>query len=179
MNNHGHVTFSAYKQKEVGKETWGERSFLWIDGLFKMIMPEKNWETSVRTTSLDDDGNMIISTYPQIGGAHSYYFISPYKNIFILCQQGYDYILKNGLPIAKDCLPGQLKKSNQDKLYYSTGMQIKKLFKEEYPYYNVANTTEIQDQNSKGLVVGQISTMFPGRSSHAFLAIPEQWKESE
>jgi hypothetical protein len=65
FNNHGHVAFNVYKQQEVGEGDWG-RSFLWIDGSFKMIMPEKSWEICVNVTNLDDDGNMIVYTYLRI-----------------------------------------------------------------------------------------------------------------
>ncbi|MGA8165546.1 MAG: hypothetical protein WB791_11115 [Waddliaceae bacterium] len=47
---------------------------------------------------------------------------------------------------------------------------------EEEPFYDVGNqsSTRIYDQNSKGYVVGQIDTLYPG--FHAFLAIPENTK---
>lgn len=47
---------------------------------------------------------------------------------------------------------------------------MKKLITKEFPYHNIANRLEIRDQNSKGMVVGQCETQYPG--SHAFLAIP-------
>lgn len=179
LNNHGHVAFSAYKSnttgQQDGQDTWGEKSFLWKDGLFKIIMPEKNWGDSISVMCMDDDENMIVNTYSQSGGAWSQHFISKSNNISAACQ-GCD-IIRNGLPIARDCLPGKLKKDNYGKLYFSKGVQIKKLFDDEFPYYNIPNTTEIYDQNSKGYVVGGIDTMFQG--CHAFLAIPETQKKDE
>ncbi len=174
LNNHGHVAFNAYKSNASEYDTFGQRSFLWKDGQFKMIMPEKGWETSTQVGCLDDEGNIIVNLYhPQRGGNHSQYFISQSRNISTECQ-GCE-LIRNGLPVGRDCIPGKLKKDSQGKWYFSKGLQIKKLFIEEFPYYNVSNTTEVRDQNSKGHVIGHIGTMFPG--DHAFLAIPETQNE--
>jgi len=170
LNNHGHLVLNA---NTTPQDIWVQRSFLWKDGSFKMILPEKGWETSTQVVAFDDDGNMVIALYNRRGGEGGQYFISQARNIFAPCQR-VDSI-RNGLPIAKDCLPGKLKKDGQGKSYFSNGIQIKKLFKDEFPYYNFPNSTVIRDQNSKGYVVGQIDTMFPG--SHAFLAIPQLTNE--
>lgn len=167
LNNHGHVAFSAYKPKVQGCDEWGRRSFLWQDGTFKMIMPEKNWETSVQDVILDDAGNMIACTYPRSGGHGAQYFITSSGQIFS-CS-GCDVIL-NGRPLAKRHLPGKLKKNAVNQDYFTQGIEIKKLMKEEFPYYEIAHTLEISDQNSKGYVVGSVNTI---TGYHAFLAIPE------
>lgn len=56
---------------------------------------------------------------------------------------------------------------------------IHKLLEVEYPFFNVQdrNSTRINDQNSKGCIVGYIGTMFPG--THAFLAIPEESNDKD
>jgi len=175
LNNRGHVAFNTYKSKVTEHDTYGARSFIWKDGIFKMILSEKSWETSTRVQCIDDFENIIVNLYPSGGGAFSQFFISPSKNILVPCQ-GCD-LIRNGFPIARDCLPGKLKKNSQEKSYFSRGVQIKKLFNENFPYYNIPNSTEVHDQNSRGYVVGQIDTMFSGR--HAFLAIPEKQNEKK
>jgi hypothetical protein len=172
LNNHGHVAFNAYESKVAEPR---RRCFLWKDDCFKMILPEITLEDEVNAMCLDDDGNMIVYTYPRKGGSHSFFFISESRNIFASCP-GCE-LIRNGLPIVRDRLNGQLKKDVKGRLYFSNGLQIKKMFKEEYPYYNISNSTDICDQNSRGYVVGTIDTMFPGR--HAFLAIPEIEREDE
>lgn len=171
LNNHGHVIFSATKKQEEKNDDWGVKSFLWINGCFKMVMPEKDWNTCVNVECLDDEGNMIVSIHLRDGhrGGHICYFIDSMRNT-VLCSPDC-FLLKNGFPISGGCLPGKLKRDSQGQGYYTKGSEIKKFFTEEYPYYNVANTTRIRDQNSKGHIVGEIETMFPG-GSHAFLAIP-------
>lgn len=168
INNHGHITFSAEDSSSEG--SFIRSSFLWRDNCFKIILPEMNSELAIEASCLDDKENMIVWCYSQDGGGqNTSFFIEETKGILAECK--YCSGIKNGLPIAKDCLHGQLKKDVYDRLYFTSGLQIKKLFREEYPYYNVANSTVIRDQNSKGYVVGEIDTIYPGR--HAFLAIPE------
>ncbi len=180
LNNYGHVAFNT-SISNSNQHHLGCRSFLWKDDSFKTVVSENEWKTlvnikcvdnDVNVVCMDDEGNMILTLYSYLGGgsfAHLQYFISPSRNVNFSCQGC--YCIRNGLPIAIDCLHGKLKKDNQDKLYISKGLQIKKLLKDEYPYYNVSSA-DVSDQNSKGYVVGQIDTMFPGR--HAFLAIPEE-----
>ncbi len=147
-------------------------------------MPEKCWETTVRVNSLDDAGNMIISLYPRSGGNYfgragkeKHYFIGPSRNI-VPCQVLFD-LIRYGLPIAKGCLPGKLKKDKDGILYFARGIEIKKLLKEEFPYYNISNySTHVWDQNSKGYVVGSIDTIDTIYGFHAFLAVPD-WSKNE
>lgn len=166
LNNHGHVVFTANQQDQK----YGTKSFIWKDGSFTMILPESGWETSVEVNCMDDDENMIVYINSQRNDIHSgQYFVTQSKHMFIPCQEC--DIIRNGVPVKRKCLPGKLKKDRHGNLYFSKGVQIKKLLKEEFPYYNISETTEITDQNSSGYVVGTLDTMYPGR--HAFLAIPE------
>ncbi len=163
LNNLGHMIFSVY-DINLGIS----RSFLW-DGSFKLITLKK-WEGTsiiIFLDAFDDNDNMIINGI----------FISPSKNIFVHFGPHYlikNYSIRNGLPIDLACLPSKLKKDRQGNLYFSKGIEIKKLLKEEFPYYDISHTTEVWDQNSKGCVVGSIDTLY-GR--HAFLAIPEIEKD--
>jgi hypothetical protein len=176
LNNHGHVAFNVYKDNETKQDqNIGEKSFIWKDGSFSMILPEIGWETSVQIQYMDDNGNMIVNLSPKRGGVHGQYFVNQSKNIFIPCQ-GCEKI-RNGVPISRECLPGSLKKDRQGNLYFYRGVQIGKLLKEELPYYNISETAEIIDQNSSGYVVGSVDTMYPGR--HAFLAIPKASKNQD
>lgn len=169
INNHGHIAFSAHKSQSPGNDSWGTRSFLWSDGSFKMIMPEKSWDTFICDVILDDVGNMIVNSYPRQGGEQTQHFISS-SRIVMSCT-GCDLLL-NGFPVARGCLPGKIKVNKIGHNYVTMGTEIKKLIKEEFSYYNVANTMSVRDQNSKGHVVGTVNTIYPGYG-HAFLAIPE------
>lgn len=179
LNNHGHVALNVDKANATQHDP-GFRSFLWKDGLFKAVILESEWNTvinvqcvvnAVNVVCIDDDDNMILTLFSDLGGGygHLQYFISPLKNVFASCK-GCE-LIKNGLPIARDCLPGKLKTNKQGRLYFSNGLKIKKLLQEQPPYYNIAATGKRLDQNAKGYVVGVVGTMFPG--SHAFLAIPD------
>ena len=170
LNNHGHVACSAYSiDKTKDGDTIGAKSFIWNTCLFTMIAPELCWNRWTEVMSIDDSGNMILRTWPSKGGSHSILFISKSGNINP-CSDRCNRI-RNEFPIALNCLPGISKKDRNGNFYFTNGVEIKKLFKEEHPYYNVANSTEITDQNSKGHVVGSIGTIHSGW--HAFLAIPE------
>jgi hypothetical protein len=141
------------------------------DGIISMIMPELNYATSVNVFCIDDDGNMIVDV-----DGKGRCFINHSKRITALLYK--EDILRNGLPINKYCLPGQLKTDKNGKLYFSEGMWIRKFFKEEFPYFDVKNSTKIFDQNSKGMVIGSIYTYYAAKA-HAFLAIPEQLIDEE
>lgn len=158
MNNHGHIAFSAYQ--------FGYRSFLWMDDCFKMIVPDDS-ESAIVVDYLDDQGNMIVSTFPPKRGCFTSYFMDRSKNIFAACQ-GCE-LIRNAYPIAKDCFPGQLKQDDQGKWYFSNGLKIKDFVARED--YSISNSMNIHDQNSKGHVVGTIATDSSER--HAFMAIPD------
>lgn len=167
MNNHGHIAFSAYQSCY--------RSFLWMDDCFNTILPESLSEISIVVDYLDDLGNMIVSTFPPKRGCFASYFIDSSKNVFAACQ-GCESI-RNALPVAKGCLPGQLKWDDLDKPYFSRGFQIKDLIEEQGSYYSISSSINIHDQNSKGYVVGTIGKDNLG--SHAFMAIPETWPKKK
>ncbi len=184
LNNHGHVAFNVYKSNSTQYDP-GFRSFLWKGGPFEALIPEDEWETLVRVkcvdkavnvVCMDDNGNMILTLFSAGNGSygHLQYFISPSSNIYASCQ-GCD-LIRNGFPIARYCLPAKQKKDRQGKFYFTQGVEIKKLFKEEFPYYNISSTADVRDQNSKGYVIGTIGTMYSGH--HAFLAIPENQIEN-
>lgn len=175
LNNHGHVVFSAYSNdKTKDGDPIGEKSFLWNTCLFTMIAPNIGDNRQIEVESIDDSGNMILRTWPSKGGRHNNLFISKSGNI-ISCSDRCNRI-RNEFPIALDCLPGIYKKDRNGNFYFTNGVEIKKLFKEEHPYYNVANSTHIRDQNAKGYVVGTIGTIYSG-CHHAFLAIPKKNKQ--
>lgn len=173
LNNFGRIVFSAYKDKVNGENAWGHKSFLWKDGTFEMILPEMGWEISVKVIAIDDDDNMIVNLdYSRRSYYGNRYFLSNSRNIFAFCDAC--DTLRNGLPIEIERLPGRMKEDKEGKPYFARGLEIKKLFKDEFPYYDVSGSTWVQDQNSKGYVVGRIGTMYPGGYQHAFLAIPEK-----
>lgn len=155
LNNHGHVAIRAYKIAENQQDkNIGTKSFIWKDGLFSMILPEIGWETDVSVHCMDDDENMIVYLSHKRGLSHSQYngqyFVNQSKCMFVPCS-GCER-LRNGVPLAIHCLPGTLKKDRHGNLYFSKGVQIRKLLKEEFPYYNIFETG-IMDQNSNGYVV--------------------------
>ena len=105
-----------------------------------------------------------------------FYFLNIEEEIKIpISTSGINYnriSLRNNSPISLNCLPFSLKTDINNKPYYSPGLWILKLLPDNYPYFDVRNDryTRINDQNSKGAVVGRINTYYPG--FHAFLAIP-------
>ena len=98
---------NAYKENETKQVSWGARSFLWINGSFKMILPEMGWETSAQVICLDDNGNIGYLHLSQRRSSHSQYFIQQIKGNFAFCPDC--DCLENGLPIVRDRLPGKLK----------------------------------------------------------------------
>lgn len=168
LNNKGHVAISAYRlPKNQQDKNKGSRLFIWKEESFseiKICLDVNSNSYSVYSAYLDDDENVIINL-----GGNTNYFVNQSKLICIPCS-GCNRIL-NGIPIAVDCLPSNLKRDRYQNYYFFEGIQIKKLFKEEMPYFNVTDYTYISDQNSKGYVVGSIDTLY-GR--HAFLAIPDK-----
>jgi hypothetical protein len=162
LNNKGQVAFNVCKTEN---NISYQRAFLWKDGTFQMIMPEKGGNISL--VGIDDFENMIVDITNSDSGFGGCYFVNPSKNIIAHCDGTH---IRNGMPINLNCLPDSLKKDNEGKLYFTRGIPIKKLIKEESPYFNVANSIDVWDQNSKGYVVGSIDTIYSG--SHAFLAIP-------
>ncbi|MFI5342814.1 MAG: hypothetical protein ACHQUC_01200 [Chlamydiales bacterium] len=177
LNNHGHVAIIAYKSQVVGNDTWGQRSFILKDNFFRIVMPEKGWETSVNVICMDDDENMIVSLWPRSGGGDSYFFINQLRNIVIPCTRGfYSNRIINGHPTQFECLPSVKKIDHKGKPYYTQGIQIKKILKDEFPYFDIHHTLNVADQNSMGHIVGSVDTIFSG--NHAFLAIPEKQNEN-
>lgn len=166
---------------------WVTKSFLWKEGIFTMILPEMN-EIHVLVSCLENNRNMIVF----ISGTGTV-FISPSNGITAWLQDGghfslFDgsgsfsghsghsskWLIKNALPVQQDYLPGKLKKDIDGNLYYGPGINIKRLLSvyAEDPYYNISgDSIRINDQNSKGYVVGRIDTLY---GYHAFLAIPQE-----
>lgn len=174
LNNHGHVVFTAYKQNENQQDqNYGTKSFIWKDGSFTMIMPEIGWGNDVQVCCMDDEENMIVSLYSQHNDTDSQYFVNQSKYMFVPCPECHG--IRNGVPISTECLPGKLKKDRHGNLYFSRGIQIKKLLNRESPYNSDLLFKIISDQNSSGYVVGTIDTMY---GMHAFLAIPETEKNN-
>jgi hypothetical protein len=162
LNNQGYVAFSVY-EKDLKKYI----SFFW-NGSFKLITLNKEMSININICSLDDDDNMILSVYPLGGNGNIYYFMSASNNISVPCQLCDS--IRNGFPVAKNCLPGTLKNDRQGNLYYSQGIQIKKLLEGGIPFYDISHTASIIDQNSKKYAAGSVDTLY---GHHAFLAIPE------
>lgn len=175
LNNHGEVVISAQRKilsiNERGACTSITKSYLWKDGVFTMIMPEKGSEIDVNVSCIDDNRNMIA----YIGDVGNV-FINPSKGVTAaLFGHSGQCLIKNGLPIEKGCLPGKIKKNVDGNLYFGPGIGIKKIIKEEAPYCNIKGPkTKINDQNSNGFVVGKMETVYGGYGYHAFLAIPRE-----
>ncbi len=150
LNNNGYLISNAYNDQN-NKYV----SYEFENGVFKELP-----ETYSYTTCIDDNKNILFS--------NGLFFYNSKTNNVIPCSQCDS--IKNGKPIRKDSTPCELKKNIKGKLYYSTGVQIKKLIEENSFYYDIPNTCWIADKNSKGFAVGSADTIFSGR--HAFLAIP-------
>jgi hypothetical protein len=175
LNNHGHVAFNVYTSGTTHPDP-GRRSFIWKDGVFKTLISKNEWkhvtdqciDNAVSIEYMDDDENMVL-TFFSWGFRHQPYFISKAKDIFAPCPRC-DY-LRNGFPMSRGCTPGKRKWDRQGRLYFTRGVEIRKLLRDQYPYYNITHA-EIEDQNSRGCAIGTLDTILSG--NHAFLAIPEE-----
>lgn len=167
LNNLGHVVIGA-----MHSEYFVEKSFVYKNGKFSMIMPEKSPDTTVRVLQMDDNENIIIQTVNNY--SDKFYFISYSEGFSALIINDYyqEYVIRNNRPLLIGHLQGSLKKDKEGNYYFAPGLSIVKLLKEESPFYDLKNSIHIWDQNSKGYAVGSSDTIFPER--HAFLAIPIQ-----
>ncbi len=172
LNNNGQVVLRATETiQNSDSKTYLTRSFLWQDGIFKMILPEKT-TSSVSVRCIDDHGNMIVNISNKgnflLNSCGTLVAHSPYLSY---CK------IINSQPTQVYRLPGELKKDLDGQLYYSQGAEIRKLIEDEGPFYNVSGgtghntSTKIRDQNSSGVVVGDADTFLSGR--HAFIAFPK------
>lgn len=165
LNNEGHVALRAHRNED---EARGEKSFIFKNGLFEMIMPEKNWKTEIIVEDMDDEGNLLVNVIPREGGQSGQHFISSTKPTPIRCLDC--DILRNGIPIRRDSLPSKMKRDRLGKPYFPKGVEIKKILKIESPFYKASKELEINAQNSRGHVIGNCDTLYS--RNHAFLAIP-------
>ncbi len=172
INNLGEIAVIAQTQIDTPNDKKTIlKSFLYVDGKFKILLPEVGSEANVEIQNLDDERNVIVN----IDGIC--YFYSPKKRIKAYFFNGnMGYKLKNGIPVCYDRLPSHLKMNEKGERYFCPGLQIGKILDTQGTGY-IKNSCDgygvaIYDQNSKGYVVGSMDTIYP--SWHAFIAIPEE-----
>lgn len=163
LNNLGHVVVAAYSKREG---VLVHKSFIWKDGKFTMLFPEKSALTSIRVEKIDDNGNMLVG----VNDGRYLYIVSENKMWFIA---GNASGICNSIPVSNINLPFKLKKDLKGNECFSPGTRIHDLLIPIAPFcrYN----EEMSGQNSKGWVIGYAYTL-SGCGSHAFLAIPKQEK---
>jgi hypothetical protein len=159
IDNFGNVVITAHDDSLSNRPS---RSFLWKDGIFKSILPD---EPYVLVNAIDDNGNFLVSL-------DKFYFINPAENFKAYIFDDHNIVLRNNRPIQKYSLLGNLKLDADGEQYFGSGINIRKLLVADSGlYYNLSGrTTVIRDQNSKGIVVGQIDTLY---GNHAFIAFPK------
>lgn len=168
INNKGEIVIWARQMQKNNNfsSTYVSQSFLYKNRKFEKLISIENSE--VYCIDYDDKGNILASI--TTNGRSNIYFIGTDKKLILLFDY-HGHKIINGKPQAKDELIGILKKGKHEELYYGAGIRIKKLLEEIKPFYDVgSNQTIINDQNSKGFVVGKINTIYS--SCHAFLAVP-------
>lgn len=177
LNNRGDIVFNAY-DTTAPHSTLRNRAFLWKDNTLKPVIDENEWksiinidcvEHGININSMDDRGNMILTLYSRLSGGfgHINCFYNPSEHVF--CHTEGMSILRNGLPIERGYTSSRQKKDLKGRSYFSKGIPIRFLIREELPYLNVSNNCEVIDQNSKGYVIGTVQTLY---GEHAFLATP-------
>ena len=164
INNLGQIAITAAHHLERG--SWIRKAFLWKEGVFTAIFPEKAPETNVEVRALDDLGNLIIHVRGE--NSNEEWFLSAsegYKaKIYCYCD-----CIRNGKPTRRGGLSGKLKKDIEGTPYYACGIDLRKLLLADGTFFDHEN--DVRDQNSKGWIVGRMGTIYS--TNHAFLGIPE------
>lgn len=125
IDNHGIVLMYAQRKLE-GTSQYVSKSYIWKDGVFKLLLPEKSSVTSISVVDMDNSGNMIAWITPK-NKESKCYFINPSKGITAYLQGDSEFVLRNGLPISRDCLQGSLKRDEDDHYYFAPGLKITKI----------------------------------------------------
>lgn len=169
LTNDGSVLIRAHKRikKKDGDIEYIEKLFIWNNGVFSNISDDYKYN-NLGIEKIGDDGSLFGYCRERDSYIKSC-FINSAGNVFRMLDNC-DKIL-NDYPIRIGYLLGKIKKDTFGNLYYGRGLIITKLFKEEFPFYNVSKA-RINDQNSKDVVVGKVSTMYP--ANHAFIAFPKR-----
>ncbi|MCE5315972.1 MAG: hypothetical protein LLG04_01235 [Parachlamydia sp.] len=169
INNTGHVAVTAEHPVNInGYQQWRYKSFIWKDGFFYAVWPEKSLESSVEIRAIDDFGNILVEVndYPS---KHYCWFVSQTGG-FKAYLLGWADRIVNQMPTNLESLPGKLKRDAEGNYYYGYGVDPRRLFNIKEPFYN--HEVCIRAQNSKGWFVGSAETL--SRTQNAFLAIPEK-----
>lgn len=162
LNNLGHVIIIAHNKKASES-----KSFIWMNGQFTMLFPEKSPSTNLIVEEIDDNGNMLVLINHVL-----YFYVASENKLYFVVENPFEIRsgIRNSVLISRDTLPFKLKKDLKGNEYFSPGARIHDLLIPTPPFCRYSE--EIRGQNSKGWVIGYAYTLY-GCGCHAFLAIPK------